>query len=86
MPSTLIGFHPLQDTLRRLQNRNDVHRNFVEKAKIKDSSQLTQLRAMGPRQDSVQPNSSAHQVTKNALARVRSGGCVAPKKKGMKKN
>jgi len=81
------GFRLFQDPLLRLQNRNDVYIRFVEKAKTKDSSQVTQLRAMGPRQDAGgKPNTSAQQATKSALSRVRNGGCVPPKKKGMLKN
>ena len=80
------GFHPFQDSMRRVLNRQDVRASFVEKAKVKDSSQLTQLRAMGPRQATVQTNTSAQQATKSALARVRNGGCTAPKKKTALKN
>ena len=88
MASTNVhrGFRLFQDPLLRLQSRNDVYIRFVEKAKVKDSSQLTQLRAMGPRQDAGgKPNSSAQQTTKSALSRVRNGGCVPPKKKSLQK-
>ncbi len=72
------------DPLRRAQSRSEVSTKpcFVQKAWVKDSSQVTQARAL-PKQESAQKYNGAARVdTKSALARVRNRSCVPPKKKG----
>ena len=67
--------------LQRLQARNQVAANFVQKAWVKDSSQVTQRRAL-PRETTVQKfNGAAVNDTKAARQRVRNSSCVPPKKK-----
>jgi len=70
------------DPLRRAQSRNELPTTFVEKAWVKDSSQLTQARAVPRKESANKFNGAARLDTKTALARVRNRSCVPPKKKG----
>ena len=79
LKTTMFAF-PL-NPLQRLQARNQVAANFVQKAWVKDSSQVTQRRAL-PKETTLQKfNGAAVADTKAARQRVRNSSCVPPKKK-----
>ena len=59
-----------------------VQQNFKNKCYVVDSSMRTSVRAVVEKTNTTKYNSAATIDQKNALARVRNAGCVAPKKKG----